>query len=119
MVLTIFSANDLILESVSYEDFVDIKRKLLDATATLALLVGDLSRGAVTDVFGISAAALPTLVELKSNLICIINFISTSIDAGQTEEAETAYETQNTDQAGSRTAGRPILNVTKDELEHL
>lgn len=109
MVLTIFSANDLILESVSYEDFVDIKKRL-DATATLALLVGDLSRG---------AAALPTLVELKSNLICIINFISTSINAGQTEEAETAYETQNTDQAGSRTAGRPILNVTKDQLEHL
>ena len=116
--MRIFSANELILDSVSNEDLIDIKEKLLDASATLTLLVGDLSSEVVTDVIGIPAAALPTLVELKSNLISIIDCISTSVDAGH-KEAALAYETLYTNQAGSRTAGRPFLNTTKDQLEHL
>ena len=101
--------------SISEDDLTDVKERLTDASATLTLLIGDLSSG--LEVGGLPNSESEKVVELKNNLVRIVTYIDSCLEEESTAEIHTAYCAPSI--RGQGTTGRPLLSVTKGQLEHL
>ena len=101
------------------DDLVDIQERLTDASSTLAMLVADMSNMEVGQVAGLDVNLRNRLVDLKKDVLAILDIISSFIREGEDLSSEAAYRTQNTTQQSASKIGRPPLAVTRDQLQHL
>eukprot|EP00794_Sanderia_malayensis_P001053 gene1053-381_t len=117
-VLRIFVAEDI--ASINSEDLQQIEDNLLDSSATLTLLIEDLSRN-TRPISGLPVEMRGRIAALKRDISVVMDFISQIINREHAAEfqldQQQAYRSQNAE--GSHNLGRPYLDITRDQLEHL
>lgn len=117
--LTIFQSDEL---SPSAESLVDIKNRLLDASATLTFLCNDVATNGGTSISAnVEDIDLP-LQQLKLSLNAIIDFVFLLIEqsedaANYTDPFDVAYAASANNIAQG--PGRKRLDITKAQLEYL
>eukprot|EP00794_Sanderia_malayensis_P008539 gene8539-9451_t len=119
-ILAIFISDDLL--SLSSEPLIDIKNRLLEASATLTFLCNDqaLNSGSTSLSTNAEDIILP-LQQLRQSLHAIIDFVFVLIEKNTdapnySDPFDLAYSTKSSAQEGP---GRRRLEITKDQLEYL
>ena len=104
--------------SINTEDLQQLKEHLFDSSATPTLLIEDLSSNA-RPTSGLPVETRGRVVGLKRDISVVMDYISQIIHKEQAElqQQEDAYRSQNAE--GSHNFGRPYLDITRDQLEHL
>ena len=104
-------------QNIPKDDLIDIQERLTDASSTLAMLVADMSSMEVGEVAGLDVNLRNQLVDLRKDVLAIVDIISSFISEGEDLSSEAPYRTQSQQTASN--IGRPLLAVTRDQLEHL
>ena len=114
--LRIFVSEDV--PSINTEYLQQLEEHLLDSSATLTLLIEDLSSNA-RPTSGLPVETRGSVVALKRDISVVMDYILQIIykEQAKLQQQEDAYRSQNT--AGSHNFGRPYLDITRDQLEHL
>ena len=94
-----------------------MEEHLLDSSATLTLLIKDLSSNA-RPTSGLPVETRGRVIALKRDISVVMDYISQIIHKEQAElqQQEEAYRSQNAE--GSHNFGRAYLDITMDQLEH-
>ena len=116
-VLKLFvSAKDY--QNIAKDGLIDIQERLINASSTLAMLVADMSSMEVREVAGLDVNLRNRVIDLKKDVLAIVDIISSFIREGEDLFSEAPYRTQSSQQTAGN-IGRPPLAVTRDQLQHL
>ena len=105
-------------QNMCKDDLIDIQERLTDASSTLAMLVADMSSMEIGEVAGLDVSLRNRVIDLKMDVLAIIDIISSFIREGEDLFSEAPYRTPSSQQTASN-IGRPPLAVTRDQLQHL
>ena len=75
------------------DDLIDIQERLTDASSTLAMLVADMSSMEVGEVAGLDVSLRNRVIDLKMDVLAIIDIISSFIREGEDLFSEAPYRT--------------------------
>ena len=114
--LRILVSKDLI--SINSEDLQQLVENLLDSSATLTLLIEDLSSSRTT-ITGLPVECLGRMSALKRDTSVVIDYISEHIHKDRTDSDQENYAYSAQNNVNNQNLGRPYLDVTREQLEHL
>ena len=102
-------------QNICKDDLIDIQERLTDASSTLAMLVADMSSMEVREVAGLDVNLRNRVIDLKKDVLAIVDIILSFMREGEDLFSEAPYCTQSSQQTASK-IGRPLLAVTRDHV---